>query len=380
MQKITLGKNILVVSGDVSGDLHASRLVLSLKKKKPDLFVYSIGGARLKDVSDRFLYDVVSKGSFGFVDSIKGIKLWIKLISLVRKFLDEKKPIFVILVDFFGFNRQVLGMCRHRDIPVYYYIPPQVWASRPKRANTLSKNAKEIFAIFPFEVEIYKKLGGNVSFFGHPLLDLIDLSDPLAKKIERGPDFEYKIGILPGSRKSEIENHIEVFIKVFENIKSVFKNSKGYIFGVREFGDDFYYRFIKTKDIVLVRDEDYAIRKNMDFALTASGTATLENALLNIPMIVGYKTSLLNYEIAKAIIKLPYISLVNILLKKEVVKEFIQYDFKVGKISDYVIDLLKDKERYNLIIDEFVKLRGMLGEKGVSQKIASKILSDFEIL
>jgi len=380
MQKITLGKNILVVSGDVSGDLHASRLVLSLKKKKPDLFVYSIGGARLKDVSDRFLYDVVSKGSFGFVDSIKGIKLWIKLISLVRKFLDEKKPIFVILVDFFGFNRQVLGMCRHRDIPVYYYIPPQVWASRPKRANTLSKNAKEIFAIFPFEVEIYKKLGGNVSFFGHPLLDLIDLSDPLAKKIERGPDFEYKIGILPGSRKSEIENHIEVFIKVFENIKSVFKNSKGYIFGVREFGDDFYYRFIKTKDIVLVRDEDYAIRKNMDFALNASGTATLENALLNIPMIVGYKTSLLNYEIAKAIIKLPYISLVNILLKKEVVKEFIQYDFKVGKISDYVIDLLKDKERYNLIIDEFVKLRGMLGEKGVSQKIASKILSDFEIL
>jgi len=380
MQKITLGKNILVVNGDVSGDLHSSRLVLSLKEKKPDLFVYSIGGARLKDVSDRFLYDVVSKGSFGFIDSIKGIKLWIKLISLVRKFLDEKKPIFVILVDFFGFNRQVLGMCRHRDIPVYYYIPPQVWASRPKRANTLAKNAKEIFAIFPFEVEIYKKLGGNVSFFGHPLLDLIDLSDPLAKKIERGPDFEYKIGILPGSRKSEIENHIEVFIKVFENIKSVFKNSKGYIFGVREFDDDFYYRFIKTKDLVLVRDEDYAIRKNMDFALTASGTATLENALMNIPMIVGYRTSLLNYEIAKAIIKLPYISLVNILLKKEVVKEFIQYDFKVGKISDYVIDLLKDKERYNLIIDEFVKLRGMLGEKGVSQRIASKILSDFEIL
>jgi lipid-A-disaccharide synthase len=380
MQKITLGKNILVVSGDVSGDLHASRLVLSLKEKKPDLFVYSIGGARLKDVSDRFLYDVVSKGSFGFIDSIKGIKLWIKLISLVRKFLDEKKPIFVILVDFFGFNRQVLGMCIHRDIPVYYYIPPQVWASRPKRANTLAKNAKEIFAIFPFEVEIYKKLGGNVSFFGHPLLDLIDLSDSLAKKVERGPDFEYKIGILPGSRKSEIENHIEVFIKVFENIKSVFKNSKGYIFGVREFGDDFYYRFIKTKDIVLVRDEDYAIRKNMDFALTASGTATLENALMNIPMIVGYRTSLLNYEIAKAIIKLPYISLVNILLKKEVVKEFVQYDFKVGKISDYVIDLLKDKEKYNLMIDEFVKLRGMLGEKGVSQKIASKILSDFEIL
>jgi len=380
MLKITTNKNILVISGDVSGDLHASRLVVSLKKIEPDLFVYSIGGVRLKNVSDRFLYDVVSKGTFGFIDSIKGIKLWIKLLSIVRKFLEEKKPAFVILVDFFGFNRQVLGMCRHRDIPVYYYIPPQVWASRPKRAYTIAKNTKKIFAIFPFEVDIYKKLNGDVRFFGHPLLDLIDKTDFSAKKIERESNFEYKIGILPGSRKFEIENHLKVFIDVFRNIKSVFKKSKGYLFGVQEFDDAFYYRFIKNEDILLIRDEDYKIRKEMDFALTASGTATLENALMGVGMVVGYKTSFVNYEIAKAIIKVPYISLVNILLNKEVVKEFIQYNFKANKISEYVINFLKDRERYNLMLDEFSKIREMLGESGVSQKIAADILSDFEIL
>jgi len=381
MPKITSNKNVLIISGDVSGDLHASRLVLSLKKKEKDLSIYSIGGVRLKNVSDRFLYDIVSQGSFGFVDSIKGIGLWFKLLGLVRKFLDEKKPVFVILVDFFGFNRQVLGMCKHRDIPVYYYIPPQVWASRPKRAITLAKNARKIFAIFPFEIDIYKKIGGNVKFFGHPLLDLIEPVASSFRKIERGIDFNYKIGILPGSRRSEIENHLNVFIEVFKNIKSVFKNSKGYIFGVDEFDDSFYYNFIKNdNDLLLVRDENYKIRKEMDFALTASGTATLENALLNIPMIVGYKTSFINYEIAKAIINVPYISLVNILLNKEVVKEFIQYNFKVDKISEYVINLLKNKEKYNLMVDEFSKIRNMLGESGVCDRIADEILSDFEIL
>ena len=295
MPKVTLNKNVLVVAGDVSGDLHASRLVVSLKAKEPQLVVYSIGGNRLKNVSDRFLYDIVSKGSFGFVDSIKGIPLWVKLLSVVRRFLEEKKPIFVILVDFFGFNRQVLGMCRHRDIAVYYYIPPQVWASRPKRANTVAKNAKEIFVIFPFEVEIYRRLGGRVSFFGHPLLDLIEPFDPLLKKTKKNLDFEYRIAILPGSRRSEIENHLSVFIDVFKKIKGVLRKSKGYIFAVDEFDDDFYYKFIdKSDDIDIIRDENYKIRKEMDFALTACGTATLENALMGIPMIVGYKASFIN--------------------------------------------------------------------------------------
>jgi lipid-A-disaccharide synthase len=374
-----------VVAGDVSGDLHSSNLVREIKKIEISLNVYSIGGLRLKEVSDRLLYDIVSKGSFGFVQSFKSFGLWVKMISLVRKFLEEKKPAFVILVDFYGFNRQVLGLCKNRDIPVYYYIPPQVWASRPGRANTISKIAKEIFAIFPFEVDIYKKLNGKVSFFGHPLLDIIkevDISKRKKKNID--DNYEFNIAILPGSRKSEIENHLNVFIRTFIKIKNVFKNSRGYIFAVKEFEDEFYHEIsdemLYENDIRIVRDDDYQIRSKMDFALTCSGTATLENALMCVPMMVGYRTSFINYEIAKAIIKIPYISLVNIISKKEVVKEFVQKDFKDNKISDYVINILKNTDVYNSMVEELSKIRKELGERGVNKKIAQKIMSDFEII
>ncbi|MEF3280560.1 MAG: lipid-A-disaccharide synthase [Elusimicrobiota bacterium] len=383
MPKITRNSDILVVAGDVSGDLHAANLVAELKKEEPSLVVHSIGGVRLKEVSDKFLYDLVSKGSFGFVSSFKSIGLWIKLISLVRRFLEEKKPAFVIVVDFYGFNRQVLGLAKNRDIPVYYYIPPQVWASRPKRAQTISKIAKEIFAIFPFEVDIYKKLGGNVSFFGHPLLDIVcDVDIEKKMSLMGGSEYPYKIGILPGSRDIEIKNHLEVFVDVFKGIKKVFNKAEGYIFAIEEFGDDYYYNLLVDEylDIKVVRDDNYKIRANMDFCLTCSGTATLENALCGIPMMVGYKTSFINYEIAKMIINIPYISLVNIIYNRPVVKEFIQRDFKVEKILKYVLEILNDQKKYSVMVKELYDIRKNLGEKGVNAKIAHKIISNFEII
>lgn len=383
MPQVLRNKNILVICGDVSGDVHASNLVKEIKKIEPQIIVNSIGGIRLKEVSDKFIYDIVSHGSFGFTSTIKSIGLWVKMINIVRRFIEEKKPSFIILVDFFGFNRQVLGLANHRQIPAYYYIPPQVWASRAKRAVTISKLSKKIFAIFPFEIDIYKKHKGNVSFFGHPLSDIvpdIDISEKLNKN--PGLDYEYKIGILPGSRKSEIESHLKSFISVFNGIKSHFKNSKGYVFAVNEFDDEFYYDIIGENSVEVIRDNNYEFRKKMDFCLTCSGTATLENAFLAIPMLVGYKTSFINYEIAKAIIKLPYISLVNIVLKKEVVKEFVQYSFKVDKMIDYSLEVLKNRNLYDQIMKEMYSIKAMLSssDKSVCFSIAQKIISDFEII
>lgn len=384
MPQILRNKNILVICGDVSGDVHASNLVKEIKKIEPQIIVNSIGGVRLKEVSDKFIYDIVSRGSFGFTSAVKSIGLWVKMINIVRKFIEEKKPSFIIVVDFFGFNRQVLGLASHRHIPVYYYIPPQVWASRAKRATTISRLSKEIFAIFPFEVDIYKKHSGNVSFFGHPLSDIVpDVN--ISEKLGKNPplDYEYKIGILPGSRRSEIESHLEPFISVFNGIKSYFKNAKGYVFAVSEFDDEFYYEIIGENSVEVIRDNNYEFRKKMDFCLTCSGTATLENAFLAIPMLVGYKTSFINYEIAKAIIKLPYISLVNIVLKREVVKEFIQYSFKVDKMIDYSLEVLKNRSLYEQIMKEIYLIRTILSStnnKSVCFSIAEKIISDFEII
>ena len=166
-------KNILVVAGDPSGDAHAANLITALKAKDPELSVTSIGGVRMQEVSTHFIYNLVSVGAGGFAEPFKNFFLWLKLIRLVRRHLEEKRPGCVIAVDFYGFNYQMLGLAAHRKIPAFYYISPQVWASRPGRAAKIAKLTKEIFVIFPFEEALYKKAGGNATFVGHPLLDLI---------------------------------------------------------------------------------------------------------------------------------------------------------------------------------------------------------------
>ncbi|MGC8866761.1 MAG: lipid-A-disaccharide synthase [Elusimicrobiales bacterium] len=379
MPVVLRNRDILVISGDVSGDFHAANLIRELKKQEPSLIVYSIGGLRSREVSDRFIYDVVSKGVFGFVSSIKSIQLWIKLISIVRRFIEEKRPAFVITVDFFGFNRQVLGLCKKRQVPVYYYIPPQVWASRPKRAKTVAANSKKIYAVFPFELDIYTRLLGNVRYFGHPLSDFIpDVNLPRIFPDDRN----IKIAILPGSRKCEIEMHLPVFYEVFSLLKKDFPSIEGYVFMVDEFSEIFYRSIIDIDSkIRFVYDRDYSIRKNMDFCLTCSGTATLENALLGIPMVVGYKTSFINYELAKALIRIPYISLPNIILSRESVKEFIQHSFKASVVYRHVLDILKNRSKYEKISQDMLEIKRMLSSsQKVVTAIAKDIISDFDIL
>ena len=377
---IKTNKNILVIAGDVSADVHGANLIKELKNIDPELSISSIGGQRMGAMSNHLIYDLVSHGTIGFLQTFKSLKLWIKLIALVRRYIEEKKPLCVIAIDFYGFNHQVLGLCKHRSIPVFYYIPPQVWASRPNRAKTISQLSKEIFAIFPFEVEIYKKLNANISFFGHPLLDIIPESQPKKIDIEL-KDKIWKIGILPGSRKAEIERHIPIFIDCFSEIKSVFKNSKAYLFAVNEFSDKDLLDFISSykpnfeNEINIVRETDYLQRKEMDICLTCSGTATLENALLGIPMIVSYKMPEFNYQIAKRIVKIPYISLVNILLKKPLVKEFIQEKAQSKIITQEIFSLMNNPKKYESMSKELISIKKMLGEKPVNQKIAQKILS-----
>jgi len=377
---IKTNKNVLIVAGDASADMHGANLIKELKKIDPELIISSIGGVRMKAVSNHLIYDLVSHGAIGFLQSFKSITLWVKLIKLIRRFLEEKKPLCVIAIDFYGFNHQVLGLCKHRNIPVYYYIPPQVWASRPGRAKAVAELSKEIFAIFPFEPAIYEKYKGKVSFFGHPLLDIIPEIQPKSfGKLEENS--QVKIGILPGSRKTEIERHLPLFIESFSIIKSVYKNSRAYIFAVPEISDKKLYDLVSQADgegvtsVEIIREGDYRVRSQMDFCLTCSGTATLENSLLGIPMIVAYKMPEINYQIAKSIIKVPYISLANIILKKVVVKEFVQKKADAKFISQEVFSVLNNPQKYKSISSELVSIRKMLGKKPVAEKIAQKILS-----
>ena len=371
-------KNILVVAGDPSGDAHAANLIKALKAKDPELSVTSIGGVRMQEVSSHFIYNLVSVGAVGFAEPFKNFFLWLKLISLVRRYLEEKRPGCVIAVDFYGFNHQVLGLAAHRSIPAFYYISPQVWASRPGRAAKIARLVKEVLVIFPFEEEIYKKAGANVSFVGHPLLDIV----PAPAERPAAPENDaFRIGILPGSRKSEIARHLPVFIQAFYKIKSVYPNAKAYIFAVPEFPDSKLVPALETaekywsRDIEIVREQDYKVRSTMDFAFTCSGTATLENALMGLPMAVAYRMSKFSFAVAKRIVNIQYMSLVNILLKKPVVKELMQEKVNPDALTQEALSLLNNPPRMAAMRKEFLGLRGMLGNPGAAQRAAEKILS-----
>jgi len=382
MAKIApITKNILVIAGDPSGDLHATNLIKELKKKDPELSITAIGGMRMKRESSTFIYNLVSVGAIGFTEPFKRFFLWIKLIRVIRYYMNEKKPACVIAVDFYGFNHQIIGLASHRNIPVFYYIPPQVWASRPKRAISIARLAKHIFCIFPFEKDIYAKLGGACDYMGHPLLDIVpgfELSENAEPKDEAYP---FKIGILPGSRKDEIKRHLLIFVESFYKLKSTYKNSKGYIFAALEIPDEHIYKIIKTvnpkalDDIEIVREEDYLIRSSMDFSFTSSGTATLENALMGVPMVVAYKMPSLNFAIAKRIANIPYVSLVNIILKKPLVKELLQNKANPDLLSQEAFSILNNPLKLSAMRKEFFAIRNMLGKPGVADRISDKILN-----
>ena len=368
-------KNILIVAGDPSGDLHGAGLIKALKKIDPEISVAALGGKRMQEVSDRFIYNLVSLGAAGFAEPLRRLFLWIRLIALVRRYLDEKRPACVVSIDFYGFNHQVLGLAAHRKIPAFYYISPQVWASRPARAQHLARLVRHMIVILPFEEELYRKIGAGCTFVGHPLLDI--LPEP-AKPQVRPPDYQWKIGLLPGSRPQEIARHMPVFWKAFLQVRDVFPKAKAYIFAAPEIPDEMILSACRpagTPDFEIVRESNYEHRAQLDIAITSSGTATLENALLGVPMAVVYKLPWFTYQVAKHVIKIPYISLVNILVKKPLVKEYIQNAAVPEAISGQIMGLLQNPDRLAAMRSELLALRKMLGAPGAAAKAAEIIAS-----
>ncbi|MFA6584363.1 MAG: lipid-A-disaccharide synthase [Elusimicrobiaceae bacterium] len=380
-QIIPATKNILISAGDPSGDLHGANLIKELKILDPELNIACLGGERMRKVSDRFIYNLAGLGAAGFAAPVSKFFLWMRLIGLIRKYMEEKSPAALITIDFYGFNHQILGLAKHRNIPAYYYISPQVWASRAGRAQKLARLLKGMIVILPFEEQIYKNLGVNCSYVGHPLLDI--LPDPAEPPPQRGgTDYEWKIGLMPGSRRQEIERHMPVFWQSFLKVKEAFPKSRAYIFAAKETTDDELINLCAKgapqehpHDVEIVREDDYSMRARMDFVVTCSGTATLENGLLGLPMSVVYKMPELTYQIAKRIIKVPYISLVNIIAGKGLVAEYIQRDASAENISCGIMQLFQNPAKLNEMRGQLLTLRAKMGDKGATRRAAEIILA-----
>ncbi|AKL97836.1 lipid-A-disaccharide synthase [Endomicrobium proavitum] len=356
---------IFISAGDLSGEIHAANLIREIKKIAPSCFIESAGGDNLKSVSDSFIEDIVNINAFGFfvVNQIFFLK---KVLKKIENSFKENKPDKVILVDYYGFNIFVGRLAKKFNIPVYYYVSPQVWASRAGRIKKLKEVVRKMFVIFPFEEKLYKDNGVDAVFVGNPLIDKISAKDNF--EISNPP----VVGLFPGSRKSVVKKHIPILLETAKILREKL-NANFIIFSA---GKNFEFSNKVLPDYIqLVSDNNQEKRKSVNIAVCPSGTVSLENALFGIPMVVMYKLAYFNYFIMRLIAKVKYITIVNILANKEIVPEFIQHAARAENIANAVIEQL-NPNNYRQKVSELLSFRQALGAPGVSKRTAELIATD----
>jgi lipid-A-disaccharide synthase len=375
-------KKILIITGEASGDLHGAGLIRELKKINPDIEYSGVGGVKLKEEGMSLIFGIEKLAFMGFYEVMNNIGLIKELKKKLINHLDQCKPDLVILIDYPGFNLRFAKEVKKRKIPVLYYISPQVWAWGKRRVNTIKKLVDRMVVFFPFEEKLYKEAGVEADFIGHPLLDLVK---PSLSKGEFRDNLQIKeneilIGLLPGSRWQEIEKILPIMIRSCLILKKRLENLQVAI-GLAPTIDKQKVEALLIKNnftIPICENFTYDLMSHSDLLLATSGTATLESAISGTPLIVLYKTSLLTYLLARELVKIPNIGMVNIAAGKKIVPEFIQSQAKPEKIAGEMEKILKDEDEYKRIKIELNEVKTRLGEKGAYRRgarIVNQMLS-----
>ncbi|QBA65008.1 lipid-A-disaccharide synthase [Muriicola soli] len=364
-----------IIAGEASGDLHGSNLIKALKNEDAEASIRCWGGDLMKKAGGTLVKHYNELGFMGFIEVVSNIRRIFKNIAFCKEDISDFSPDVIIFIDFSGFNLRIASWAKKEAFRTAYYISPQVWASREGRIDKIKSNIDHMFVILPFEKEYYeKKHNFPVHFVGHPLLDAIEAReefDPENFKRKHQLDPHRKIiALLPGSRKQEVEKMLSVMLSVIP----AYPDYQFVIAGAPSLEEEFYTPYTKSKQVHLVAGETYALLQSSHAALVTSGTATLETALFKVPQVVCYKGSWISYQIAKRIITLKYISLVNLIMDKEVVKELIQSDLTTKALSKELNKILSGAKRDEMLT-EYSKLQKKLGGPGASQKAARKIVS-----
>ncbi len=371
-------KCVFIVAGDPSGDIIGAQLIESMKKLRSDLYVVGVGGENIKRVSDKFLENIIQHSVLGLTVVLNKISYFKHVLDdIIKPEFEKNPPDVVIPVDFYGFNGRVAELAKKSGRPVYYYVSPQFWASRPWRAEKLRPVVDMFLCLFPFEMEFYKKRNLPAHFVGHPILDKIPLID---ENNLRPAHVEAMIGLLPGSRESEIKRHLHVMADACEIIREKHPGSRFILFTVPNVDRDLYKSILTPRKssllVEMVQDESFVWRSQIDMAITASGMETLENALLGIPMAIMYKTDWLTYAVARAVINIPYLGMPNLLGGKEVVPEFIQWRATGENLARPLLTWLKDPAKRKEVTRELLRLRKAMGGQGASERAARLILEN----
>ena len=370
----TNSKQIMIVAGEVSGDLHGGNLVKAMRRMDPSLQFYGVGGRKLKEAGVDLIADSSDMAVVGLTEVFARLGTIMKVMRRLKTSMKDLKPDLVILIDYPDFNLSIAKSAKKNGIKVFYYIGPQVWAWRKGRIEQIKKNVDKMAVILPFEAPFYHAAGVDATFVGHPLLDEVKTKYSREETIRRLglQSGVTTVGMLPGSRRAEIIKHLPEMIKAAEIIEKKIQPVQFIIPLVETLDISLVSNIIRQFPVKVrvVRDAVYDVIHCTDIAMVASGTATLETALMETPMVIIYKVSAPSYYIGKMVINIDHIGLVNIIAGKTVVPELIQDDANAERIATEIIDILTNKERLFDIKSQLSEIRNKLGSPGAAERVA----------
>ncbi len=372
-----------LIAGEASGDLHASNLMKAFKEKDAEADFRFWGGNLMEEVGGTLVRHYKDTAVMGAWDVLMNLQTIRKNFDQCQKDLLEYNPDVLILVDYAGFNLRMAKYAHEKGILVYYYISPKVWAWNQSRVKKIKATVDRMFSILPFETEFFKKHGVEVQYSGNPVLDAIENrnhnDEPFEAFVARNQlDTRQKVALLAGSRKGEIKYALPDMLAMVEK----FPQFQFVIAGAPSFSMEDYEPFIQGKDVAVVFNQTYELLQNSYAAMVTSGTATLETALLNCPQVVCYRMwggAFSDFIAKKFIIKVPFISLVNLILDKEAVLELFQEDFTLESLEKELGLLLQESGRRKQMLNDYKELHQRMGGPGSSMKTAELMLESLKI-
>ena len=367
---------VMIVAGEASGDLHGARLVEAMLKRRSDISFCGIGGIELASRGMEILFNAASiavVGLFEVLGHIRDIRLAMRT---MEEEMERRRPALLILIDFPDFNLILAGKARKLGIPVYYYISPQVWAWRSGRVKKIADRVERMAVILPFEKDFYQKKGMAVDFVGHPLLDSV--SAPISKdefrtRLKLRPDTKL-VGLLPGSRKREVETLLPVFFEAAKRLAGQTTTKTAFLLVAAPGMDNSLLSTCNSEgmgiDCHIIREDRYSAMQACDVVMAASGTVTLELAILQTPMVVAYRVSPFSYLVGRRLIKVEYVTLVNLVAGKKVVPELLQENAEAASLCREVRMLLENETANQEMRKELGRVKTMLGSPGASDRAA----------
>lgn len=357
-------QRIYIISGETSGDQHAAKVIAALRQLDPKCKIRGMGGDNSKNAGQELVLHQKEMAIMGIWEVLLNLRKIVKNLALIKNDISEWKPDVILLIDYPSFNFKIAKHAATLGIPIHYYIAPKVWAWKENRVKFIRKYISTLYSILPFEIEYFRNKGIDAIYVGNPSKEAIDtykMTHPLSEKSK-------KIALLPGSRAQEILTSLPIMLDAVRGLDGfdvLIAQAPG-------FDDEFYHQF--GAGLRLIKNDMYSLLAQSDAAIVTSGTATLETALMGVPQVVCYKTSKLSYVIVKYLIKVKYISLVNLILDKPSITELIQDEFNAETVRKELEKLLQASARLNRLKEDYEQLNSKLGNHKPSEAVARGLL------